>query len=87
MGLSLSHLLEQPFGSKLVTILQWGAEIEIFNPKLVEYPNLNIGCLSSKFKHSICAGDIELTPGFRKSNTSWNWNLNSIPACSFSELS
>ena len=40
----------------------------------------------------ICAGDIELNPGPRKNNTSYNfsfchWNLNSIAAHNFSKLS
>ena len=90
----------------LVSILQWRAEIGIFNTKLVKYPfkskyranvcprNLN------KFYTTccmfllllICAGDIELNPGPRKSNTFYNfsfchWNLNSIAAHNFSKLS
>ena len=87
-----------------VSILQWRAEIGIFNAKLVKYPfrskyqvnvcpqNLNkfytICCMFLLLL--ICAGDIELNPGPRKNNTSYNfsfWNLNSIAAHNFSKLS
>ena len=89
-----------------VSILQWRAEIGIFNTKLVKYPfkskyranvcprNLNkfytICCMFLLLL--ICAGDIELNPGPRKSNTFYNfsfchWNLNSIAAHNFSKLS
>ena len=89
-----------------VSILQWRAEIGIFNTKYVKYP------FKSKYWASvcprnldnfyticyifllllICAGDIELNPGPRKNNTSYNfsfchWNLNSIAAHNFSKLS
>ena len=89
-----------------VSILQWRAEIGVFNTKLVKYPfkskyranisprNLNkfytICCMILLLL--ICAGDIELNPGPRKNNTSYNfsfclWNLNSIAAHNFSKLS
>ena len=89
-----------------VSILQWRAEIGIFNTKLVKYP------FKSKYRANVCprnlnkfyticcmfllllkcAGDIELNPGPRKSNTFYNfsfchWNLNSIAAHNFSKLS
>ena len=34
LGLSSSHSLEQPFGAMPISILQWRAEIGIFNTKL-----------------------------------------------------
>ena len=84
MGLFSSHSLEHPFGAMPVSILQWRAEIGIFNTKYVKYPfkskyrasvcprNLNnfytICCMFLLLL--ICAGDIELNPGPRKNNTS-----------------
>ena len=89
-----------------VSLLQRRAEIGIFNTKLVKYPfkskyranvcprNLNkfytICCMILLLL--ICAGDIELSPGPRKNNTSYifsfcHWNLNSIAAHNFSKLS
>ena len=89
-----------------VSILQWRAEAGIFNTKYDKYPfkskyrasvclrNLNnfytICCIFLLLL--ICAGDIELNPGPRKNNTSYNfsfchWNLNSIAAHNFSKLS
>ena len=72
-----------------VSILQWRAEIGIFNTKLVKYPfkfkyqanvcprNLNqfytICCVFSLLL--ICAGDIELNPGPRKNSTSYNFSF------------
>ena len=106
MGLSYGHSLEHPFGAMTVSILLQRAEIGIFNAKLVKYSfrskyrfsvcprNLNefytICCMLLLLL--ICAGDIELNPGPRKNNTSYNfpfchWNLNSIPAHNFSKLS
>ena len=38
MRLSQSHSLEHPSGAMPVSILQWRAEIGIFNAKLVKYP-------------------------------------------------
>ena len=105
MGLSSTHSLEYPFGAMSVGILQWLAEIGIFNAKVVKYPfrskyrinvcsrNLNrfytICCMFLLLL--ICAGDIELNPGPRKNNTSYNfsfchWNYNSIAAHNVSKL-
>ena len=106
MGLFSSHSLGHTFGAMPVTILQWRTEIGIFNTIYVKYPfkskyrasvcprNLNnfytICCIFLLLL--ICAGDIELNPGPRKNNTSYNfsfchWNLNSIAAHNFSKLS
>ena len=89
-----------------VSILQWRAEIGTFNTTLVIYPfkskyradacprNLSkfytICCMILLLL--TCAGDIELNPGPRTNNTSYNfsfchWNLNSIAAHNFSKLS
>ena len=82
MGLSSSNSFEHPFGAMPISILQWRAEIGIFNTKLVTYPfkskyravcsrNLNkfytICCMILLLL--ICAGDIELNPGPRENNT------------------
>ena len=82
-----------------ISILQWRAEIGIFNAKLVKYP------CRSKYRVNvcprnfcmfvlllICAGGIDFNPGPRKNNNSYNfsfchWNLNSIAAHNFSKLS
>ena len=81
MGLFLSHSLEHPFGvMPVISILQWSAEIGIFNTKHVKYLfkskywandcpwNLNkfyiICCMFLLLL--ICVGDIELNPGPRK---------------------
>ena len=72
-----------------VSILQWHAEIGIFNTKLVKYPfkskyranvcprNLNkcytICCMILLLL--ICAGDIGLNPDPRKNNTSYNFSF------------
>ena len=106
MELSWGHSLEHPFGAILVSILQWCAENGIFNVKFVKYPfrskyqvnvcprNVNrfctVCCMFSLLL--ICAGDIELNPGPRRNNTSYNfsfchWNLNIIAAHNFSKLS
>ena len=87
LGLSSTHSLEYPFGAMSVGILQWLAEIGIFNTKVVKYPfrskcrinvcsrNLNrfytICCMFLLLL--ICAGDIELNPGPRKNNPSYNF--------------
>ena len=89
MGLSSSHSLQHPFGTMPVSILQWHAEIGIFNAKLVKYPfkskyqanvcpqNLNkfytICCMFLLLL--ICADDIELNSGPRKNNTSYNFSF------------
>ena len=89
-----------------VSLLQWREEIGIFNTKLVKYPfkskyRANVCRRNLNKFYTICcmillllisAGDIELNPGPRKNNTSYNfsfchWNLNSIAAHNFSTLS
>ena len=89
LGLSSGHSLEYPFGVILVSILQWRAEIGIFNAKLVKYPfrskypvNFCPRNLSKFYTICymfllllICAGDIELSPGPRKSNTFYNFSF------------
>ena len=105
MRLSSSHSLEHHFGAMSVNILEWRAVVGIFNTKLVKYPftskyranvcprNLNklyiICCMFLLLL--ICAGDIELNPGPKKSNTSYNFSFchcgNSIVAHNFSKLS
>ena len=87
MGLFSSHSLGHTFGAMPVSILQWRAEIGIFNAKLVKYPfrskyqvnvcpqNLNkfytICCMFLLLL--ICAGDIELNPGPRKNNITYTF--------------
>ena len=89
MGLFSSHSLEHPFGAMPVNILQWRAEIGIFNAKLVKYlfrskyrvnvcpRNLSkfytIPCMYLLFL--ICVGDIELNPGPKKNNTSFTFSF------------
>ena len=86
--------------------MQWRAEIEIFKGKFVKYPfgskdRVNVCPRNLNTFYTNCcmflllliyAGDIELNPGPRKKNTSYNfsfchWNLNSIAAHNFSKLS
>ena len=102
LGLSLSHSLEHTFGAMLVSILQWRAEIGIFNAKPVKYlfrPKYRFNvCLRNLNKFYtipcmflillICVSDIELN-GPRRNNTSYNFafcHLN-IVAHKFSKLS
>ena len=90
----------------LVSNLQWLEEIGIFIAKLVKYPfkskyHAHVCSWNLKFFYTICcmfllllicAGDIELNPGPRKNNTSYNfsfcqWNLISFAAHNVSKLS
>ena len=89
IGIIFGSFVRTPFGAMPVSILQWHAEIGIFNTKLVKYPfkskyranvcpqNLNkfstICCMILLLL--ICAGDIELNPGPRKNNTSCNFSF------------
>ena len=102
MGLSSSHSLEHPFGAIRLAFCSGAQKLEYSTLNLLNVLlNLNIGLMSVLEFYTICcmillllicAGDIELNPGPRKNNTSYNFsfchcNLNSIAAHNFSKLS